>query len=87
MLDESLLLFGCGATLLTLAVFLRLLRFIRTTEAEHKATCQALWKRCAANGDIYLDTYKGWYLEREETFVTPKDAEEWNFKDPQTGKN
>jgi len=30
--------------------------------------------------------YKGWYLEREETFVTPKDAEEWGFKDPETGK-
>ena len=60
-------------------------RFIRTTEAQHKATCQELWRRCAEKGDIYLDTYKGWYLEREETFVTPKDAEEWNFKDPQTG--
>jgi methionyl-tRNA synthetase len=61
-------------------------RFIRTTEAQHKATCQELWRRCAASGDIYLDTYKGWYLEREETFVTPKDAEEWGFKDPQTGE-
>jgi methionyl-tRNA synthetase len=50
-------------------------RFIRTTEKEHHAVCQDLWKRCAANGDIYLDTYKGWYLEREETFVAPKDAE------------
>jgi len=60
-------------------------RFIRTTEAQHKRTCQELWTRCAANGDIYKDNYKGWYLEREETFVAPKDAEEWGYKDPQTG--
>jgi methionyl-tRNA synthetase len=78
-------LFVCVWCNITCALFLVYARFIRTTEAEHKATCQELWRRCAANGDIYLDTYKGWYLEREETFVTPKDAEEWNFKDPQTG--
>lgn len=44
-----------------------------------------LWKRCAANGDIYLDTYKGWYMEREEMFVSAKDAEEWDYKDPSSG--
>jgi len=31
-------------------------RFIRTTEKSHYASCQELWRRCAANGDIYLDT-------------------------------
>ena len=33
--------------------------FIRTTEPRHYASCQALWKRMADAGDIYLDTYAG----------------------------
>ena len=40
--------------------------FIRTTQPRHHKCAQELWKRCAASGDIYLDTYIGWYLEREE---------------------
>lgn len=59
--------------------------FIRTTQERHHACAQELWRRCHANGDIYLGNYKGWYLEREETFVSPKDAEEWEYKDPSTG--
>lgn len=43
--------------------------FIRTTMPEHHKLAQELWVRCANNGDIYLDNYKGWYLEREEVFV------------------
>lgn len=42
--------------------------FIRTTEERHKATCQELWKRMEANGDIYLDTYGGWYSIRQEAY-------------------
>lgn len=60
--------------------------FIRTTMESHKKVCQHLWMRCHANGDIYLGTYKGWYLQREETFVTQRDAEAWAFKDPVTGR-
>jgi hypothetical protein len=37
-------------------------RFIRTTEKQHHKVCQDLWRRCAANGDIYLDTYKGLFV-------------------------
>ncbi|HRD74881.1 MAG TPA: class I tRNA ligase family protein, partial [Hyphomicrobiaceae bacterium] len=42
--------------------------FIRTTEARHIASCQELWKRCAAAGDIYLDRYAGWYSVRQEAY-------------------
>lgn len=43
-------------------------RFIRTTEPAHHACVQELWRRMAANGDIYLDRYEGWYSVRDEAF-------------------
>ena len=42
--------------------------FIRTTEERHKRACQALWQKMEANGDIYLDTYGGWYSVRQEAY-------------------
>ncbi len=42
--------------------------FIRTTEERHKISVQALWERMKANGDIYLDTYGGWYSVRQEAY-------------------
>ncbi|MFN7400049.1 MAG: methionine--tRNA ligase, partial [Sandaracinobacter sp.] len=48
-------------------------RFIRTTDADHKAVCQALWQKMEAAGDIYLDRYEGWYSVRDEAYY---DAEE-----------
>jgi methionyl-tRNA synthetase len=42
--------------------------FIRTTEARHKASCQEIWRRIAANGFIYLGKYEGWYAVRDEAF-------------------
>jgi methionyl-tRNA synthetase len=42
--------------------------FIRTTEPRHYASCQAIWKAMAANGDIYLDRYSGWYSVRQEAY-------------------
>jgi methionyl-tRNA synthetase len=44
--------------------------FIRTSELRHHASVQALWKRIAANGDIYKDSYAGWYSVRDEAFYT-----------------
>jgi len=43
-------------------------RFIRTTEAQHHRSSQAIWQRMADNGDIYLDSYAGWYSVREEAY-------------------
>jgi len=57
----------------------------RTTDPKHEDTCRELWKKCHANGDIYLHTYVGWYLEREEMFIKESDAKEWEYKDPQSG--
>ena len=42
--------------------------FIRTTEPRHHEACIALWQRMAANGDIYLKNYAGWYSVRDEAF-------------------
>lgn len=43
-------------------------RFIRTTEPGHHASVQELWRRMAAAGDIYLDSYAGWYSVRDEAY-------------------
>jgi methionyl-tRNA synthetase len=43
-------------------------RFIRTTDDDHKALCAELWQRMAANGDLYLDRYEGWYSVRDEAY-------------------
>ena len=43
-------------------------RFIRTTDEDHQALVQALWQRMAANGDLYLGRYEGWYSVRDEAY-------------------
>lgn len=59
--------------------------YVRTTSDRHKRTAKELWKRCADNGDVYLDTYSGWYNVREETFVTESEAALADYKDPTSG--
>lgn len=48
-------------------------RFIRTTDPDHHEASKAIWRRMADNGDIYLDTYSGWYSVRDEAYYA--DAE------------
>ncbi len=43
-------------------------RFIRTTDPDHLASTQELWRRMEANGDIYLSKYSGWYSVRDEAY-------------------
>jgi methionyl-tRNA synthetase len=43
--------------------------FIRTTEPRHHKAAQEIWKRVAANGDIYKGDYEGWYCTVDEIFV------------------
>jgi len=43
-------------------------RFIRTTEPDHHAASQAIWKAMEANGDLHLGRYEGWYSVRDEAF-------------------
>lgn len=42
--------------------------FQRTTEPSHHRASQELWRRMAANGDLYLDRYEGWYSVRDEAY-------------------
>jgi len=48
--------------------------FIRTTEPRHYAACQAIWEKMAANGDIYLARYGGWYSVRQEAYFDEKET-------------
>jgi methionyl-tRNA synthetase len=43
--------------------------FIRTTESRHHHAAQDIWRRVAANGDIYKGDYEGWYCTVDEIFV------------------
>ncbi len=42
--------------------------FIRTTEERHIRSCQAIWSKLVAAGEIYLGSYAGWYAVRDEAF-------------------
>jgi methionyl-tRNA synthetase len=44
--------------------------FQRTTDPAHYKASQAIWQAMAANGDLYLDRYEGWYSVRDEAFTT-----------------
>lgn len=59
--------------------------YVRTTEERHKVVARAMWDKCKKNGDIYLDRYEGWYMVREERFITEQEAQEWDYKDPSSG--
>jgi methionyl-tRNA synthetase len=49
-------------------------RFIRTTEQQHHRSSQEIWKRMADNGDIYLDSYAGWYSVRDEAYYAEEET-------------
>lgn len=50
-------------------------RFIRTTDADHHAASQEIWRRMEAAGDIYLDNYAGWYSVRDERFFVESETQ------------
>ncbi|GAA1341061.1 methionine--tRNA ligase [Arthrobacter roseus] len=50
-------------------------RFIRTTDEDHLASAQDIWKKMEAKGDIYLDQYVGWYSVRDEAFYSEDETE------------
>ena len=49
--------------------------FIRTTQPRHYEASKAIWKAMEANGDIYLDSYAGWYSVRDEAFYAESETE------------
>jgi methionyl-tRNA synthetase len=50
-------------------------RFIRTTDADHVEASIAIWNAMNAAGDIYLDSYAGWYSIRDERFFADDELE------------
>ncbi len=48
--------------------------FIRTTEPRHHRASEEVWRRMEKNGDIYLDTYSGWYSVRQEAYFDEKET-------------
>jgi methionyl-tRNA synthetase len=50
--------------------------FIRTTEPRHHRAAQEIWRRVAANGDIYKGDYEGWYCTVDEVFVPETQLED-----------
>ncbi|MCB1497111.1 MAG: methionine--tRNA ligase [Bauldia sp.] len=49
--------------------------FIRTTDPRHYAASQEIWRRMAANGDIYKGSYAGWYSVRDEAYYAESETE------------
>ena len=49
-------------------------RFIRTTDADHHEASKDIWRRMEAAGDIYLDSYSGWYSVRDERFFVESET-------------
>src|SRR5581483_317434 len=47
--------------------------FIRTTDPDHEATVQEVWRRMNKSGAIYLADYEGWYCVACEQFYTEKE--------------
>ncbi|MCX5743686.1 MAG: methionine--tRNA ligase [Proteobacteria bacterium] len=49
--------------------------FIRTTEERHKHIVGKLWHRISQAGDLYLETYQGWYCVGCEAFYKESDLD------------
>jgi methionyl-tRNA synthetase len=49
--------------------------FIRTTEERHRISVQHIWTRMAEAGDIYKDSYSGWYSVRDEAYYQESETE------------
>ncbi len=47
--------------------------FIRTTDPDHEAVVQELWRVWEKNGDVYLGHYEGWYCVACEQYYTEKE--------------
>ncbi len=59
--------------------------FIRTTEDRHKKVVQALFEKAYQKGDIYKNTYEGWYCTPCETYWTEQKLGE-NHTCPDCGR-
>jgi len=53
-------------------------KFIRTTDEDHKAAAQHIWKLCEEKGDIYKKKYKGLYCVGCELYYKESELDENN---------
>jgi methionyl-tRNA synthetase len=60
--------------------------FVRTTDPRHKAIVQAALAKVFQAGQIYKQTYEGFYSTKEETFLTNKDRLPDGTFDPSYGE-
>ena len=58
--------------------------FIRTTEPRHKKVVQEILQDLHDRGEIYKDSYEGWYCMSDERFWTEKDLVDGNC--PECGR-
>ncbi len=49
--------------------------FIRTTEPRHHEAVKVIWNRMADAGDLYKDSYSGWYSVRDEAYYQEGETE------------
>ncbi|OJF91057.1 methionine--tRNA ligase [Pararhizobium antarcticum] len=49
--------------------------FIRTTEPRHHEAVQTIWNRMSEAGDLYKDSYAGWYSVRDEAYYQESETE------------
>lgn len=49
--------------------------FIRTTEERHYRASQTMWQKLSDAGDIYKDSYSGWYSVRDEAYYQEGETE------------
>lgn len=50
--------------------------FIRTSSPEHHALVQRFWQRIYDKGDVYKDTYSGWYHTSDNRFLDEDEVPE-----------
>lgn len=55
--------------------------FIRTTQDRHKSSVQKIFKQLLDQGDIYLDTYEGWYCVPCESYILERQLVDGNCPD------
>lgn len=53
--------------------------FVRTTQKRHTQVVQRILQQIWDQGEIYADTYEGWYEISEERFLTDKEFEEKGY--------
>ncbi|CAI5733215.1 unnamed protein product [Hyaloperonospora brassicae] len=55
---------------------IRYSRFIRTSDADHKAAVEVFWQTIRENGYIYRGHHEAWYCKSDESFLTDMQVED-----------